>query len=112
MFVYKRSGSGFESSCSHSTFCNIYEKSGIKNVALRRKITIIQCSGVKRLFEYDFHDWKVTQVFLKGKLLGKNFKFYNIIDMSNDIRSKFPSFYQDILIKWINNFNQNQLFHP
>ena len=72
----------------------------------------MQCSRVKRLFEYDFHDWKVTQVFLKGKLLGKNFKFYNIIDMSNDIRPKFPSFYQDILIKWINNFNQNQLFHP
>ena len=101
MLVYKLTGSGFESSCNHSTFCIIYEKSGIKNVALRSKITSMQWSWVKRLSEYDF---QVLQVFLKGKHLGKNFKFYKNIDMSNEILSKFPSFYQDIFIKWISNF--------
>ena len=88
----------------HSTLCNGYEKGGIKNVDLRNKITSIQCSWVKRLFEDDFHDWKVIPLFLIGKHLGKNFKFHNNIDISNDILSKFPSFYQDIFIKWINNF--------
>ena len=33
-----------------------------------------------------------------------NFKFHNNIDLSNDILSKFPFFYQDIFIKWINNY--------
>ena len=66
----------------------------------------MQCSWVKRLFEDDFHDWKVIPLFLIGKHLGKNFKFHNNIDISNDILSKFPSFYQDIFVKWINNFNK------
>ena len=52
----------------------------------------MQCSWVKRLFEGDFHDWKVIPLFLIGKNLGKNFKFYYNIDISHDILSKFPSF--------------------
>ena len=59
------------------------------------------------MFEDDFHDWKIRPLFLIGKHLehlGKNFKFHNNIDISNDILSKFPSFYQDICIKWINNY--------
>ena len=59
---------------------------------------------LERLFEDDFHYWKVIPLFLIGKHLGKNFKFHNNIDISNDILSKFPSFYQEIFIKWINNF--------
>ena len=42
-----------------STLCNGYKKGGIKNADLRNKITSMQCSWVKRLFEDDFHDWKV-----------------------------------------------------
>ena len=64
----------------------------------------MQCSWVERLFEDDFHDWKVIPLFLIGKHLGKNFKFHNNIDINNEVLSKFPSFYQDIFIKWINNF--------
>ena len=76
----------------------------MKNVDLRNKIKSRQRSWVKRLFEDDFHNWKVIPLFLISKHLGKNFKFHNNIDISNDILSKFPSFYQDIFIKWINNF--------
>ena len=43
-------------------------------------------------------------LFLIDKHLGKDLKLHNDIDISNDILSKFPSFYQDIFIKWINNF--------
>ena len=76
----------------------------MNNVHLKNKITSIQCSWVKRLFEGDFHNWKVIPLFLIGKHLGKNFKFHDNTDRSNDILSKFPSFYQDIFLKWINNF--------
>ena len=65
----------------------------------------MQCSWVKRLFEDDFHDWKVVAPFLRGKHLGNNLKFHNSIDLSDDILLKFPSFYQDIFIKWINNYS-------
>ena len=90
---------GKKAKIKYSTLCNGYEKDGIKNVDLRNKMTSMQCSWVKRLFEDDFHDWKVIPLFLIGKHLGKNFKFHNNIDISNDIISKFPSFYQDIFIK-------------
>ena len=46
---------------------------------------------VKRLFEDDFHDWKVIRLFLIGKHLGQNFKF-DIIDIYNDLLSKHSSF--------------------
>ena len=95
---------GKKAKIKHSTLCNGYENGGLKNVDLRNKITSIQCSWVKRLFEDDFHDWKVIPLFLIGKHLGKNFKFHNNIDLSKDILSKFPSFYQNIFIKWINNY--------
>ena len=88
----------------NSALCNGYEKGGMKNVDLRNKVTSMQCSWVKRVFEDDFLDRKVTTLLLIDKHLGKNFKFHNNIDISNDIPSKFTSFYQDIFIKWINNF--------
>ena len=62
---------------------------GIKNVDLRNKITSMQCSWINRLLEHSFHDWKVIPLFLIGKHLGKNFKFPNKLDISNEILSKF-----------------------
>ena len=71
---------GKKAKIKHSTLCSGYEIGGIKNVDLRNKITSMQCSWVKRLFEDDFHDWKVIPLFLIGKLLGKNLgKFHNSI---------------------------------
>ena len=98
---------GKKAKIKNSTLWNGYENEGLKNVDLRNKITSIECSWVKRLFEDDFHDWKVIPLFLIGKNLGKNFKFHCNIDLNNDIFSKFPSFYQDIFIKWINNYTAN-----
>ena len=77
---------------------------GTKKFYLRSKIASMQRTWVKRLFEDDFHDWEIIPLFLMGKQLGKNFKFHNSIDISNNILSKFLSFDQEIFIKWINNF--------
>ena len=63
---------GKNAKIKHSTICNSYEKGGLKYVDLRKKITSIQSSWIKRLFEDDFHDW--NEVFLIGKHLDKNFK--------------------------------------
>ena len=56
------------------------------------------------MFEDDFYDWKLIALFLIGQHLGKNFKFHNSIDINNELFSKCPSFYQDIFMKWINNY--------
>ena len=44
---------GKKGKIKHSTLCISYEKGGIENVDLRSKITSMQCSWVKRLFEDD-----------------------------------------------------------
>ena len=77
---------------------------GIKNVDLGNKITSMQCSRVKRLFQDDFHNWKVIPLFLIGKNLGKSFKNHHNIDINNDALSKFTSFFLDVFIKWINDY--------
>ena len=76
---------GKKRKAKRSTLWNSYEKGGIKNFDLRNKTTSVQCSWVKRLFDDDFHDWKVISLFIISKHLGKNFKFHNNIDISNDI---------------------------
>ena len=60
-------------------------KGSFKNVDIRNKITSIQFSWLKRLFEDDFHVWKIIPLFLIDKHLGKNFKFYNNIYINNDV---------------------------
>ena len=80
----------------------------IKNVDLRNKAISMQCSWVKRLFEDDFHDWKILPLFLIDKHLGKNFKFHNDLDISNDVLSKrltvslyiFLFFWQKLELYW------------
>ena len=81
----------------HSALCNGYEMGGIKNVDLRNKIASVQSSWVKRLFEDEFHDWKIIPLFLMGKQLGKNFKFHNNIDITNDILSKILHVIQPVM---------------
>ena len=88
---------GKKAKIKHSTLCNGYENEGLKNVNLGNKITITQCSWVKRLFEDDFHDWKIIPPFLIGKHLGEKFKFHNNIDLSNDILSNFHLFIKRFL---------------
>ena len=90
---------GKKTEIKHSTLCNGYKMGGIKYVDLRNMITSMQCSWVIRLFEDDCHDWNIIPLFLINKHLGKNFKFHNNLDISNDILSKCPCFYQDIFIK-------------
>ena len=64
----------------------------------------MQCSFVKILSSDDFHDWKVILLFLIGKHLGRDFSFNSNIDINNVILLKFPSFYQNVSLKWINNY--------
>ena len=57
----------------HTTLCNEYEQEGLKNVDIFFKITSLQCSWVKRLYDDSFHVWKVIPLFLIKNHLGKNF---------------------------------------
>ena len=61
----------------HETLRNNYENGGIKNVDIFFKIVSLQCSWIGRLFDSNFHQWKVIPLKLIEKYLGKNFKFHS-----------------------------------
>ena len=88
----------------HAVLCQSYENGGLKNVDILTKIASIQCSWVKRLFDKNFHDWKIIPTYLIHKFLGKNFKFHNSIAIHKDILSKFPFYYQEVFVKWKENY--------
>ena len=50
-----------------------YEKGGLKIVGIFPKITSLQCSQVKRLYDDSFPAWKVIPLFFLKDYLGKNF---------------------------------------
>ena len=48
----------------HTTLCNKYKQGGLQNVNVFSKITSLQCSWVKRLYNDSFHTQKVIPLFL------------------------------------------------
>ena len=82
-----------------STLCNDYDNGGLKNVDVFSKIVSLQCSWIKRLFDNNFHQWKVTPLYLIRRYLGRNFKFHSTLEVSHSILYKFPRFYKEVIIK-------------
>ena len=78
-----------------STLCNDYDK----NVDAFSKIVSLQSSWIKRLFDNNFHQWKVIPLYLIRRYLGRNFKFHSNLEVSHSILCKFPRFYKEVIIK-------------
>ena len=84
----------------HTTLCNKYEQGGLKNVDIFSKITSLQCSWVKRLYDDSFYAWKVIPLFFIKNCLGKNFVFHSNLSIKQKVVKKFPKFYQEFLARW------------
>ena len=78
----------------NSTLCKDYKYGGLKNVER------LQCSWIKRLFNNNFHQWKLIPLYLIHQYLRKNFKFHSNLEGSHSILCKFPKFYKEIFIRW------------
>ena len=75
-----------------STLCNDYDNGGLKNVDVFSKIVSLQCSWIKRLFDNNFHQWKVIPLYLIRWYLGRNFKFHSNLEVSHSILCNFLDF--------------------
>ena len=84
----------------HETLRKNYEQGGLKSVNIFSKIVSLQCSWVQKLFDKNFHEWKIIPLHLLEKYFGKNFKFHsNLLVKSSSIKN-FPFYYQEIFHKW------------
>ena len=76
----------------HKTLSNTVETGGLKNVDINLKIISLQCSWVKKLYDENFHEWKVIPLHLICLTFGQNSNFsYN-----TKLRTSFPAFYKNI----------------
>ena len=70
----------------------------MKDVDIPSKITSLQCSWVKRLFDRNVHEWKIIPLFLIEKYFEKKFKFHESLDIPRYVIRKMLGFYREILL--------------
>ena len=62
---------GLNPKIKNSTINNNYENGGLKNINIAAKISSLQSSWIKKLFNESFHDWKIIPLHIIHKSLGK-----------------------------------------
>ena len=85
-----------KSKIKHQTLCNDFKDGGLKNVDIEHKIESLKCSSIKRLYDENFHEWKIIPIHYISKILGKNFKFHSNLILPLRILGKLPTFYKDV----------------
>ena len=65
--------SGKKPKIKHETLCNECDNGGLKCVDIISKVVSSQCSWMRRLYDNNFHQWKIIPLALIEKYLGKNF---------------------------------------
>ena len=84
----------------HETLCNDYKAGGLKNVDIPNKITALQCSWIRRVYDNSFHEWKLIPLYLIEKSFGTSFKFHSNLLFKSNKTKFFPSFYREIILNW------------
>ena len=90
---------------NHKTLCNSFENGGLKNVDIKSKIISLQCFWVRKLYDDNFHDWKVIPLHLISKSFGKNFNFHSNLSFNIKSIQSFPDFYKQIFMNWSNHLS-------
>ena len=80
----------------NSTISNNYENDGLKNVNIAAKISSLQSSWIKRLFDENFHDWKILPLHIIHKPLGQKFVFHSNL-VNKKLTKSFPKYYREII---------------
>ena len=84
----------------HETLYNDCKGGDLKNIDILNKVTTLQCSQIRRLYDNSFHEWKLIPLFLIKKSFGSFFRFHsNLLFKRNKIKF-FPSFYNEIFLQW------------
>ena len=69
-----------------------FKNGGLKNVDINKKISSLQCSWIKRLYDDSFHEWKLIPLKLIKKSFGDELKFHSNLSFNNSYVRLFPRF--------------------
>ena len=84
----------------HSTLSSSYGHGGLKDVDVFIKDISLQCSWTKRLYDENFHEWKIISSYLIKTIFCKNFKLHTCHDPSIRSLKNVPNFYKVMITKW------------
>ena len=87
------------------TINNNYENGGLKNVNIAPKLSSLQSSWIKRLFNENFHVWKILPLHIIHKSLGKKFVFHSNLKVNKKLTKSFPKYYREIINIWRSEFS-------
>ena len=86
----------------HITLIGNYAEGGLKDIDIKTKIDALHLSWVNRLYDGNFHPWKLIPTFLFKKLSQcSSTIFYPNFDVNSSHFLSFPVFYKNIIAKWI-----------
>ena len=88
----------------HKTLYNTVDTGGLRNVNANLKVISLQCSWVKKLYDENFHEWKIIPLHLTLITLGQNFKFHSNLSYDIKLLTSFPVFYKNIFRYWSQHF--------
>ena len=91
------------------TINNSYENGGLKNVNIAVKISSLQSSCIKRLFDENFHDQKILPLHIIHKSLGKKLVFHSNLKVNKELTKSFLKHYRDIINLWGSKFSYQTL---
>ena len=91
---------GLKPKIKNSTINNNYENGGLKHANIAAKISSLQGSGIKKLFDGNFHDWKIIPLHIIHKSLGKKFVFHSNLKVNKKLTKSFLKYYREIINTW------------
>ena len=83
-----------------STLSKSYEDGILKDVDVFTKIIALQCSWIKRLYDENFHEWKIIPSYLIKTIFCENFKFHPCLDPSIKSLKNVLNFYKEMITNW------------
>ena len=84
---------GFNPKIKNSTINNSYENGELRNIIIAAKISSLQYSWIERLFDENFHDWKILPLYIIHKSLGKKFLFHSNLKVNKKLTKSFSKYY-------------------
>ena len=88
-----------------NTFKQLRKRCGLKDVDLFTKVISLQCSWIKRLYDENFHEWKIIPSYLITTIFCENFKYHPCLEPSIRSLKNVPNFYKEIITNWAKCFS-------
>ena len=89
-----------KSKIKHSTLISDYSFGGLRDIDIKSKIKALQLSWIKRLYDSNFHPWKIIPMHILSTVSERNIFYPNLSCNYKTTENKFPKFYKNIIKFW------------